>query len=74
MNLNFEPIIERYMRSYPLSPQEKHLFFIVISIPPIINLEGEEINVTKEIRKKLDYMFKTENLVKDLLPPPNGDR
>ena len=62
------------MRSYPLSPQEKHLFFIVISIPPIINLEGEEINVTKEIRKKLDYMFKTENLVKDLLPPPNGDR
>lgn len=74
MNLNFEPIIERYMRSYPLNPQEKHLFFIVISIPPIINLEGQEINVTKEIRKKLDYMFKTENLVKEMLPPPNGDR
>ena len=43
-------------------------FFIVISIPPIINLEGSQLNVTKEIRKKLDYMFKTENLVKKLLP------
>ena len=74
MNLNFEPILDRYMRNYPLSPNEKHLFFIVISIPPIMNLEGKEINVTKEIRKKLDYMFKTENLVKSLLPPNNGDR
>ena len=74
MNLNFEPILERYFRSYPLNTSEKHLFFIVISIPPIMNLEGREINVTKEIRKKLDYMFKTENLVKKLLPPNNEDR
>ena len=74
MNLNFEPILERYFRAYPLNPNEKHLFFIVISIPPIINLEGSEMNITREIRKKLDYMFKTENLVKNLLPPNNGDR
>lgn len=74
MNLNFEAILERYFRSYPLSPEEKHLFFLVISIPPIINLEGSELSITKEIRKKLDYMFKTENLVKNLLPPNNGDR
>ena len=38
------------------------------------NLEGSEMNITREIRKKLDYMFKTENLVKNLLPPNNGDR
>ena len=74
MNLNFEPILERYFRSYPLNPNEKHLFFIVISIPPIVNLEGNECNVTREIRKKLDYMFKTENLVKNLLPPNSGDK
>lgn len=74
MNLNFEPILERYMRNYPLNSNEKHLFFIVISIPPIINLEGQEINITREIRKKLDYMFKTENLVKNLLPPNSGDK
>ncbi len=74
MNLNFEPILDRYLRSYPLSSHEKHLFFIVISIPPLINLEGIEINVTKEIRKKLDYMFKTENLVKSMLPPNSEDK
>ena len=74
MNLNFEAILERYFRSYPLSPEEKHLFFLVISIPPIINLEGRELSVTKEIRQKLDYMFKTEDLVKNLLPPNNGDK
>lgn len=74
INLNFEPILERYFRSYPLNSNEKHLFFIVISIPPIINLEGKEINVTKEIRKKLDYIFKTENLVKKLLPLNNADK
>ena len=66
MNLNFEPILQRYFRHYPLNSNEKHLFFIVISIPPIINLEGSEINITKNIRKKLDYVFKTENLVKKL--------
>ena len=74
MNLNFEPILERYLRNYPLSPSEKQLFFIVISIPPIVTLEGSELNITKEIRKKLDYMFKTENLVKSMMPPNNGDR
>lgn len=74
MNLNFEPLLERYMRSYPLSKEELRLFFIVISIPPIVNLEGREINVTKEIRKKLDYMFKTENLVQKLLSSNNGDK
>ena len=66
MNLNFEPILQRYFCHYPLNSNEKHLFFIVISIPPIINLEGSEINITKNIRKKLDYVFKTENLVKKL--------
>lgn len=66
MNLNFEPIIERYFRNYPLNEYERKLFFIVISIPPIINLEGKEFNITKEISKKLDYVFKTEVLVKKL--------
>ena len=74
MNLNFEPIIERYMRNYPLNPQEQCLFFIVISIPPIMNLEGSEISVTKEIRKKLDYLFKTENLVKKIFPQFSEDK
>ncbi len=74
MNINFEPILERYFRRFPLNFYEQHLFFIVISIPPIINLEGREINVVKEIRKKMDYIFKTEALVKKMFFSNNGDK
>lgn len=74
MNLNFEPILDRYFHAYPLSYPEQELFFIVISIPPLMNLEGKELDITKEIRKKLDYMFKTENLVNKFLPEVNEDK
>lgn len=66
MNLDFETLILRYLKNYPLRDNEKKLFFIVISIPSIIDLEGEEIVVTRRIRKMLDYIFKTEHLVQVL--------
>lgn len=67
LNFDFEVLFKRYLKNYPLNDNEKKLLFIVISIPPIINLEKEEIVLTKEIRKKLDYVFKTEKLVKTFL-------
>jgi len=63
MSLDFESLIAKYIKNYPLKDNEKKLFFIVISIPPVIDLEGEEIIVTRKIRKMLDYVFKTEQLV-----------
>ena len=64
MNFDFETIFNNYFKSYPLNELEKKLLFIVLSIPPIIEIEDEEISSVKKIRKKLDYIFKTENLVK----------
>lgn len=72
MNFDFESIFDRYFKSYPLNDNEKKLLFIVLSIPPIINLDGVEIKVVKDIRIKLDYMFKTENLVKTFLVNDEG--
>ncbi len=66
MNLDFESLLIRYLKNYPLKANELNLFFIVISIPPIITLEGEEMKITKDISTKLDYIFKTENLIKKL--------
>ncbi|MCM1053791.1 MAG: hypothetical protein NC483_07460 [Ruminococcus sp.] len=66
MNFDFEPLLKKYLKNYPLKDNELNLFFIVISIPPIITLEGEEMRLTKDIRAKLDYLFKTENLIKKL--------
>lgn len=74
MNIHFEPILLRYMQSYPLNEHEKKLFLIVISIPPLINLEGRELDVTREIRRKLDYIFKTETIVKKISSPVNEDK
>ncbi len=71
MNLDFEPLIKKYLKSYPLKDNEKDLFYIVISIPPLVNLTGSEILDTKILRTKLDYVFKTESLIKNLT---SGDK
>ncbi len=74
LNLDFEVLLKKYLKNYPLKDNELDLFFIVISIPPIINLEGEELPITKDIRKKLDYIFKTENLISIMHPPTSEDK
>ena len=66
MNLDFETLFTKYMRSYPLNKEEQKLLFIVLSIPPMIKLDVKEYVVVSNIRKKLDYIFKTENLVQKL--------
>lgn len=67
LNLDFETLFIKYMRNYPLNEEERKLFFIVLSIPPIMYLDGNEYKVVSMIRKKLDYIFKTENLVQKLM-------
>ncbi len=63
MDLDFGVLWEKYFKSYPLSLNEKKLLFIVISVPPVIDMVGGEMEVTKRIRTSLDYLFKTESLV-----------
>ncbi len=74
LSLDFETLLKKYLKNYPLKDNELNLFIIVISIPPIINLENNEINATKEIRKKIDYIFKTESLVASLKPKNAVDK
>ena len=66
LNLDFVPILNKYLKSYPLKDNELKLFFIVISIPSIINMQDSEINNIKLLRDKLDYVYKTENLINEL--------
>jgi len=63
-NYDFESIIKRYLNKYPLLDSEQKLFFILISLPPIIELNDSEYNNCVNVRKKLDYIFKTESLVR----------
>ena len=63
-NYDFESIIKRYLNKYPLLDSEQKLFFILIPMPPIIELNDSEYNNCVNVRKKLDYIFKTESLVR----------
>lgn len=63
-NINFEIIFNRYLEKVKLTNDEKKLFFILISIPEKIEFSGNEFNDCEKIRKCLDYLFMTEELVR----------
>lgn len=63
-DLNFSVLLEEYFRLCPWSKEEKDLFFITISIPPKFELKGSEFTKVKNIRVTLDYIYKTENLIR----------
>lgn len=64
LKINFEEALARYMSLYPLLEHEKKLLFILIALPNEIKEEKREFDRCKEIRKNLDYIFKTEDLIR----------
>jgi uncharacterized protein YerC len=63
-DLDFKSIIDTYFDHFPLNESEKKLFFILINLPPKIEFKANEFNNTKNLREKLDYIFKTEKLTR----------
>ncbi len=62
--IDFESLLNNYLTKYPLSDDEKKLLFIIISIPMEVNLTESEFENTVIIRKMLDYLYKTEDLIR----------
>ena len=63
-NYDFSPLLENYFNRYPLNDAEKKLFFILVALPPEIIMVDNEYENSKQIREKLDYVFKTEELLR----------
>ena len=63
-DLNFEVLLQEYFRICPWSEEERQLFFLVISLPLKFEEKGTEFERVKKIREVLDYVFKTENLIR----------
>lgn len=63
-DLNFEELLNKYINKYSLSENEKLLFFTVISLPPKIEFAKTEIKSCQNVRVGLDYVFKTEHLIR----------
>lgn len=64
LKYDFSSIFEKYNERMPLNEYEKKLFFILISLPKKIVFDKTEFKNTIFVRDALDYMFKTEELVK----------
>jgi len=64
LNFDFKDKLEKYFLNFSLDEDEKKLFFLLIIIPDEIDLNGEEINNVKKVRCLIDYIYKTEELIR----------
>lgn len=53
---------------YPMLPEEKLLFFCLISLPEKLEFNDSEFNLCKKVQKLYDYITTSEKLVTDYLP------
>ena len=61
--IEFSSLYEKYLSINSLSESEQKLFFIIISLVPKIEFDDTEFNCTKNMRNKLDYIYKTEQFL-----------
>ena len=63
-NIDFETILEKYLKQNKLDEEEKKLFFIIIAIVDKIDIDDNEFMSCKKVREGLDYLFITEQLIR----------
>ena len=64
LNINFAECLERYMYKFPLLEYEKKLLFILITLPPELKKGDSEISQCIYNNQVIDYVFKTEDLIR----------
>ena len=64
LNMNFSEILERYFYKFPLLNYEQKLLFVLITLPPEIKESDTVFNACRENNKVIDYVFKTEDLIR----------
>lgn len=64
MNVDFSSALAKYLKMYPLLDSERNLLFVMLAMP-FQNIETDkEFNRCIEINKVLNYVFKTEELIR----------
>lgn len=64
LEFDFTEIMQIYLNKYPLTEEEMLLFLTIISIPKKIAYNESEYKNILNIRRVLDYIYKTSELVK----------
>ena len=65
LDFNFIDIFNIYLKKYPLTKEEIILFSALIAIPNKITKEKEEYKTVINTRKVIDYVYKTNELLKE---------
>lgn len=63
LNYDFETLLKRYERIYPLLEEEKLLFHILILLPDKIEFNDNEFEMCKRISDVIDNLYKTKDYV-----------
>lgn len=61
---DFGPLLKKYLSIFELLEEEKKLLFIMLSLPWSLNLDKNEMENCKNINNLIDYIYKTENLIR----------
>ena len=64
LNLEFSSILKTYLKYCSLDEYELDLLFIMICMPMEIDFVSEEFESCENVSKVVDYVFKTETLVR----------
>lgn len=64
LNFDFKDKLDKYFSLINFSEDEKKLFFLLIIIPAEIDLNKEEMLNVKTVRCLIDYIYKTEDLIR----------
>ncbi len=64
LDFDFTDLLKIYLSKYPLSSEEMILFLTIISIPNKIEYSNSIYQTVLNIRRELDYIYKTNELVK----------
>ncbi|MBQ2873293.1 MAG: hypothetical protein IJE89_04780 [Bacilli bacterium] len=65
LDFDFSDLLKIYLSKYPLTEEELILFLTIISIPKKIKYNNSEYKTVINIRRELDYIYKTSELVKE---------
>lgn len=64
LKYDYKYIFDKYNDNFPMTSNEKKLFFILVSLPEKITFDYSEFKNTVNLRLFLDYIFKSEELIK----------
>lgn len=71
LDYDFEVLLKRYERTYPLLEEEKRLFHILILLPDKIEFNLTEYEMCKKISNMIDSLYKTKDFVLPYYAPNN---